>query len=95
MALTEIGVASATPFQSTVDTPFTKFVPVTVSVKPAVPAGSVLTGPSDVIAGSMTPKLMLPETLLTLPFWTVTLTGDPTVVASWVVSATVSWVALT
>jgi hypothetical protein len=95
VALTEIGVASATPFQSTVDTPVTKFVPVTVSVKPEVPAGSVLTGPSDEIEGSLTVKVMLPETLATVPFWTVTLTGDPTVVASWVVSATVSWVALT
>jgi hypothetical protein len=88
-------VVRAVEFQYTTDTPGTKFVPVTVSVKPAVPAGSVLTGPSDEIVGSLTVKLRLPEALATTPFWTVTLIGDPTVVASWLVSATLSWVALT
>lgn len=70
--------------------PATKFVPVTVSVKEAVPS-RVEDGLSEAIAGPETLNVVPEEA--TLPFWTVT-SCDGVALSTLPKTATVSWVAL-
>lgn len=87
-------VARAVAFQYTTEVEL-KFDPATVRVKEAPPAAAEV-GLMSVIVGPLTVKSIPEEAGVALPFTTVTLIGDPAVVASTVlVTVAVTWVALT
>ena len=89
------GVVPHITVEGLVLAPLTKFVPVTVRVKPADPA-AIDVELSPVIVGPLTLKVLAAENAAEdpLPFWTVTLTG-PADANCAAVTAAVIFVALT
>jgi hypothetical protein len=93
------GVESQYTTEGTVFAPLTKFVPVTVRLKPVLPEASEVEL-SVVIVGPLTVKVLAAETAVALKFWTVTATVNAVpfipAEASWEdVTDAVSWLALT
>jgi hypothetical protein len=87
------GVESQYTTEGTVFAPLTKFVPVTVRLKPVLPEASEVEL-SVVIVGPLTVKVLAAETAVALKFWTVT--AGVAAEASWEdVTDAVSWLALT
>lgn len=72
--------------------PWTKFVPLTVSVNAVVPTAEL--GLSEVSVGALTVKLLAVETAVEAPFWTVTLCA-PSVTSSAGATGAVNWLELT
>jgi hypothetical protein len=82
--------------EGTVFAPLTKFVPVTVRLKPVLPEASEVEL-RDPIVGPLTVKVLFPvtaETAVALKFWTVT-TNAPEEASCVGVTDAVSWLALT
>jgi hypothetical protein len=69
--------------------PVTKFVPLTVSVRLAVPAAAEV-ALSPVSVGPLTVKVLEPEVAVELPFWTV-MVCDPANASSGFVTVAVIW----